>query len=139
MESDNTEDYLQQDIVGNKGKYPVDTYQNAFDSGFGQVQAPKQVSQLGNDDLKSMMSAPLSGEEVALKIAELNKNGVKLSPNTISFEEFDAYNDWRQKQHFSFMGGVADGFAGVFAGVADGVFAAVFAAVFVAAPRHGPR
>jgi hypothetical protein len=111
MESDNTEDYSPLDIVGNKGKYPVDTYQNAFNAGFNQVQAPKQISQLGDDDLKSMLSAPLSGEEVALKIAELNKNNVKLSPNNISFEEFDAYNDWRQKQHFSFMGGVADGFA----------------------------
>lgn len=111
MESDNTEYYSQQDVVGNKGKYPVDTYQNAFNAGFNQVQAPKQVSELSNDDLKSMLSAPLSGEEVALKVAELNKNGVKLSPDNISFEEFDAYNEWRQKQHFSFMGGIADGFS----------------------------
>jgi GNAT superfamily N-acetyltransferase len=67
------------------------------------------MGDFSDEKLLEMMKAPLTGEEVAAKIADLNANGVDISSDTISREEFIAYDDWRQNQHFNFWGAVGDG------------------------------
>ena len=109
MESDNTEEISQTEIVGNKGKYAPNTYELALKSKINKVAAPKDLTELNESDINSILSTPLTGEEVALKIQHLRENGVALSPDNISFEEHNAYREWMDKQHFSFLGAVAGG------------------------------
>ena len=122
MESDNTEEISQPEVVGNKGKYAPNTYELATKSRVNQVAAPKDLTELGESDLDSILSAPLTGEEVALKIQHLRENGVELSPDNISFDEHNAYREWMDKQHFNFMGAVADGFGQAAKDVVGGVW-----------------
>jgi GNAT superfamily N-acetyltransferase len=67
------------------------------------------MGDFSDEKLLEMMKAPLTGEEVAAKIADLNANGVDISSDTVSREEFIAYDEWRQKQHFNFWGAVGEG------------------------------
>ncbi len=68
------------------------------------------LADFSDEKLLEMVRAPLTGEEVAAKIADLNANGVDIDSNTISKEEFVAYDNWRKEQHFNFWGAVGDGF-----------------------------
>jgi hypothetical protein len=122
MESDNTEEISQPEVVGNKGKYAPNTYELALKSKVNQVAAPKDLTELSDQDLDSILSQPLTGEEVALKIQHLQQNGVQLTPDNVSFDEHNAYREWMDKQHFSFMGAVADGFGQAGKDVIGGVW-----------------
>ncbi len=82
------------------------------------------MGDFSDEKLLEMMKAPLTGEEVAAKIADLNANGVDIDANTISKEEFIAYDDWRRKQHFNFWGAVGDGAVQATKEIAGGVFSA---------------
>lgn len=73
------------------------------------MQKAPSINDFSDEKLMEMMKAPLTGEEVAAKIADLNQNGVDIDANTISKDEFIAYDEWRQKQHFNFWGAVGDG------------------------------
>jgi hypothetical protein len=67
------------------------------------------LSRLNAEDYASLVESPLSGEEVALKIAQLNEAGIDINESTINIEEFKAYDEWRKKQHFDFWGAIGDG------------------------------
>jgi len=67
------------------------------------------LARLSAEDYASIVDAPLSGEEVALKIAQLNEAGIDIDASTINIEEFKAYDEWRKKQHFDFWGAIGDG------------------------------
>ncbi len=67
------------------------------------------LARLKPEDYASIVEAPLTGEEVALKIAQLNQAGIDIDSNTINLEEFKAYDEWRKTQHFNFWGAVGDG------------------------------
>lgn len=82
------------------------------------------MGDFSDEKLLEMMKAPLTGEEVAAKIADLNANGVDIDENTISKEEFIAYDDWRRKQHFNFWGAVGDGAVQASKEIAGGVLSA---------------
>jgi len=73
------------------------------------MQKAPSINDFSDDKLIEMMKAPLTGEEVAAKIADLNQNGVDIDANTVSRDEFIAYDEWRQKQHFNFWGAVGEG------------------------------
>ena len=82
------------------------------------------MGDFSDEKLLEMMKAPLTGEEVAAKIADLNANGVDIDSTTISKEEFIAYDDWRRKQHFNFWGAVGDGAVQATKEIAGGVLSA---------------
>lgn len=82
------------------------------------------MGDFSDEKLLEMMKAPLTGEEVAAKIADLNANGVDIDATTISKEEFIAYDDWRRKQHFNFWGAVGDGAVQASKEIAGGLFSA---------------
>lgn len=73
------------------------------------MQKAPSINDFSDEKLMEMMKAPLTGEEVAAKIADLNQNGVDIDANTVSRDEFIAYDEWRQKQHFNFWGAVGEG------------------------------
>ena len=73
------------------------------------MQKAPSLNDFSDEKLMEMMKAPLTGEEVAAKIADLNQNGVDIDANTVSRDEFIAYDEWRQKQHFNFWGAVGEG------------------------------
>jgi hypothetical protein len=82
------------------------------------------VGDFSDEKLLEMMRAPLTGEEVAAKIADLNANGVDISADTISKDEFVAYESWRKQQHFNFWGAVGDGFTQASKEIGGGVVSA---------------
>lgn len=82
------------------------------------------IGDFSDEKLLEMMKAPLTGEEVAAKIADLNANGVDIDANTISKDEFIAYDEWRRKQHFNFWGAVGDGAVQATKEIAGGVLSA---------------
>jgi GNAT superfamily N-acetyltransferase len=82
------------------------------------------IGDFSDEKLMEMMKSPLTGEEVAAKIADLNANGVDIDATTISKEEFIAYDDWRKKQHFNFWGAVGDGAVQATKELAGGVVSA---------------
>ena len=65
------------------------------------------IANLTDEELLSAINAPLTGEEVAAKIASLNEAGIDINSNTISFDEFNAYEDWRKQQQFNFWGALS--------------------------------
>jgi len=69
----------------------------------------QSITSLTDAQLMEGINAPLSGEEVAMKMAELQAQGIAISPENISKEEFAAYDPWREKQHFNFWGAVGEG------------------------------
>ena len=73
------------------------------------MQKAPSINDFSDEKLMEMMKAPLTGEEVAAKIADLNQNGVDIDATTVSRDEFIAYDEWRQKQHFNFWGAVGEG------------------------------
>ena len=91
------------------------------------MQKAPSINDFSDEKLMEMMKAPLTGEEVAAKIADLNQNGVDIDASTVSRDEFIAYDEWRQKQHFNFWGAVGEGVlmagkeigGGVVSGVTD--------------------
>lgn len=82
------------------------------------------IGDFSDEKLLEMMKAPLTGEEVAAKIADLNANGVDIDASTISKEEFIAYDEWRRKQHFNFWSAVGDGAVQATKEIAGGVLSA---------------
>lgn len=83
------------------------------------------IANMSDEDLLSAINAPLTGEEVAVKMAELNNAGIDINSSTISFDEFLAYDEWRKKQHFSFWGAVGDGVATAAVDIGKGVGSAL--------------
>ena len=79
------------------------------------------IANMSDEDLLSAINAPLTGEEVAVKMAELNNAGISINSETISFDEFLAYDEWRKKQHFSFWGALGDGVATAAVDIGKGV------------------
>ena len=69
----------------------------------------KSISSLTDEQLMEVINAPLSGEEVAMKLADLQAQGIELTPENFSKAEFEAYDPWREKQHFNFWGAIGEG------------------------------
>lgn len=69
----------------------------------------RSISSLTDEQLMQAINAPLSGEEVAMKLADLQAQGIELTPENFSKAEFEAYDPWREKQHFNFWGAIGEG------------------------------
>ena len=92
--------------------------------GVGEQQPPQSVGSMSDEQLLEMMNSPLSGEEVAMKIAGLNEQGVEINRDTISLQEFEAYDEWRKKQTHSLWSAIGDGVIGVGHDVGKGLLSA---------------
>ena len=90
----------------------------------GEQQPPQSLGNMSDDQLLEMMNAPLTGEEVAMKIAGLNEKGVEINRDTISLQEFEAYDEWRRKQTHSLWSSIGDGLIGVGHDVGKGLLSA---------------
>lgn len=88
------------------------------------MQKAPSLNDFSDEKLMEMMKVPLTGEEVAAKIADLNQNGVDINANTVSKDEFIAYDEWRQKQHFNFWGAVGEGMLNAGKEIGGGVVSA---------------
>lgn len=95
----------------NSNLQPMGMYEAAATPVQQRPESAPRLAKLSAEDYASIIDAPLTGEEVALKIAKLNESGIEINSSTIDIDEFKAYDDWRKKQHFDFWGAVGDGIA----------------------------
>jgi len=87
-------------------------------------QKPMTLANMSDEQLLEAMNQPLTGEEVAMKIAGLNEQGVEINRDTISLQEFEAYDEWRRKQTHSLWSAIGDGMIGVGQDVGKGLWSA---------------
>jgi hypothetical protein len=112
------------DVANGEGNHAWSQYANIADvKGPASLKA-QQITSLSDEQLMEAIKAPLSGEEVAMKMAAIQSAGGRIDASTISKEEFEAYDPWREKQHFNFMGAVAEGALGAVKDIGKGVYSA---------------
>ena len=112
------------DVASGQGNHAWSQYANIADvKGPASLKA-QQITSLSDEQLMEAIKAPLSGEEVAMKMAAIQASGGRIDASTISKEEFEAYDPWREKQHFNFMGAVAEGAMMAVKDIGKGVYSA---------------
>jgi hypothetical protein len=79
---------------------------------------------MSDEQLLQAVNTPLTGEEVAEKIAFLNQNGISVNKNTISFDEWDKYHEWHKTQSTDFWSALVEGGKHAAGDLAGGVWAA---------------
>jgi len=113
-----------EDIASGQGNHAWSQYANIADVKGPTSLKAQQITSLSDEQLMDAVKAPLSGEEVAMKMAALQAAGKRVDASTISKEEFEAYDPWREKQHFNFMGAVAEGAMSAVKDIGKGVYSA---------------